>query len=93
MKIENAVAVRTAIVKERADCMAKLDNELRLAKEVVEEKNTEIEVYRMKTAVLIEQSKHYKNTIDRLIGEFGLKSEMQQSLMEKVLYHLSHLIQ
>jgi len=87
MKIENARAVRTAIVKERADCMAKLDNELRLAKEVVEEKNREIEMYKMETATLIEQGKHYKNTIDRLIEEFKLKSEIQQTLMEKVLYH------
>lgn len=87
MKVENAVAVRTAIVKERADCMAKLDNELRLAKEVVEEKNREIEMYRIRTAALMEQGKHYKNTIDRLIGEFELKSEIQQTLMEKVSYY------
>ena len=90
MKIENAMAVRTAIIKERADCMAKLDNELRLAKEVVEEKNREIEMYRMRTAALIEQGKHYKHTIDRLLGDFELKSEIQQTLMEKVWYHISH---
>ncbi|XP_071633138.1 uncharacterized protein Atg17 isoform X2 [Temnothorax longispinosus] len=84
MKVENAMAVRTAIEKERADCMAKLDNELRLAKAVVEEKNREIEMYRMRTAALFEQGKHYKNMIDRLIGEFELKSEIQQNLMEKM---------
>ncbi|XP_077273593.1 autophagy-related 17 isoform X2 [Temnothorax americanus] len=84
MKIENAMAVRTAIEKERADCMAKLDNELILAKAVVEEKNREIEMYRMRTAALFEQGKHYKNMIDRLIGEFELKSEIQQNLMEKM---------
>ncbi|KAG5325461.1 RBCC1 protein, partial [Pseudoatta argentina] len=84
MKIENAVAVRTAIIKERADCTAKLDNELRLAKEVVEEKNREIEMYRMRTAALMEQGKHYKHTIDRLLGDFELKSEIQQTLMEKM---------
>ncbi|KAL6257400.1 hypothetical protein P5V15_010972 [Pogonomyrmex californicus] len=84
MKVENAMAVRTAIEKERADCMAKLDNELRLAKEVVEEKNREIEIYRVRTAVLIEQGKRYKNMIDRLIGEFELKSEIQQTLTEKM---------
>lgn len=88
MKVESAMAVRTAIEKERADCMAKLTNELRLAKEVVEEKNREIEIYKMKSATLFEQSKHYKNMIDRLIGEFELKSEIQQTLMEKVLYHI-----
>lgn len=88
MKIENAMAVRTAIEKERADCMAKLDNELRLAKEVVEEKNREIEMYRIRTTALIEQGKRYKNMIDRLIGEFELNSEIQQTLMEKVLYHI-----
>lgn len=88
MKVENAMAVRTAIEKERADCMAKLDSELRLAKEVVEEKNREIEMYRIRTASLIEQGKHYKNMVDQLIGEFELKSEIQQILMEKVLYHI-----
>ncbi|XP_011684925.1 PREDICTED: RB1-inducible coiled-coil protein 1 isoform X2 [Wasmannia auropunctata] len=88
MKVANAMAVRTAIVKERADCMAKLDNELRLAKEVVEEKNREIEMYRMRTESLSEQVKQYKNAIDRLenwrLGEFELKSEIQQTLMEKM---------
>ncbi|XP_036148270.1 RB1-inducible coiled-coil protein 1 isoform X2 [Monomorium pharaonis] len=84
MKIENAMAIRTAIEKERSDCMAKLDNELRLAKEVVEEKNREIEMYRMRTTALMEQGKHYKNMIDRLIEEFELKAEVQQTLMEKM---------
>ncbi|XP_029660721.1 RB1-inducible coiled-coil protein 1 isoform X2 [Formica exsecta] len=84
MKVENAMAVRTAIEKERADCMTKLDNELKLAKEVVEEKNREIEMYRVRTVALIEQGKRYKNMIDRLIGEFGLKSEIQQTMKEKV---------
>lgn len=88
MKVENAMAVRTAIEKERADCMMKLDNELKLAKKVVEEKNREIEMYRMRTAALIEQGKRYKNMIDRLIGEFGLKSETRQTMKEKVSYHV-----
>lgn len=88
MKVENAMAVRTAIEKERADCMTKLDNELKLAKEVVEEKNREIEMYRVRTIALIEQGKRYKNMIDRLIGEFGLKSDIQQTIKEKVSYHV-----
>lgn len=88
MKVENAMAVRTAIEKERADCMTKLDNELKLAKEVVEEKNREIEMYRVRTVALIEQGKRYKNMMDRLIGEFGLKSDIQQTIKEKVSYHV-----
>ncbi|XP_011256931.1 RB1-inducible coiled-coil protein 1 isoform X2 [Camponotus floridanus] len=84
MKVENAMAVRTAIEKERADCMTKLDNELKLAKEVVEEKNREIEMYRVRTVALIEQGKRYKNMMDRLIGEFGLTSDIQQTIKEKV---------
>ncbi|XP_011871061.1 PREDICTED: RB1-inducible coiled-coil protein 1 isoform X2 [Vollenhovia emeryi] len=84
MKVENALAVRTAIEKERTDCMTKLDSELTLAKEVVEEKNREIEMYRVRTAALIEQGKHYKTMIDQLVGEFELKSEIQQTLMEKM---------
>ncbi|EZA53375.1 RB1-inducible coiled-coil protein [Ooceraea biroi] len=84
MKVENAMAIRTAVEKERADCMAKLDNELSLAREVVVEKNKEIEIYRMRTAALIEQGKRYKNMIDQLIGELESKSEIRQTLKEKM---------
>ncbi|XP_029160283.1 RB1-inducible coiled-coil protein 1 isoform X2 [Nylanderia fulva] len=84
MKVENAMAVRTAIEKERADCMIKLDNELKLAKKVVEEKNREIEIHKLRTAMLIKESNSYKATIDRLNGEFGLKSETRQTMKEKV---------
>jgi len=89
MKVEHAMAIRTAIEKERADCMAKLDNELSLAREVVVEKNKEIEVYRLRTAALIEQGKRYKNMIDQLIGELESKSEIRQILREKVSRHVN----
>jgi hypothetical protein len=84
MKVEHAMAIHTAIEKERTDCMAKLDNELSLAREVVVEKNKEIEVYRLRTAALIEQGKRYKSMIDQLIGELESKSEIRQILREKV---------
>lgn len=90
MKVENAVAIRTAVEKERSDCMAKLDNELSLAREVVVEKNKEIEIYRLRTAALIEQGKRYKNMIDQLIGELESKSEIRQILKEKVLYYANY---
>jgi len=69
--------------------MAKLDNELSLAREVVVEKNKEIEVHRLRTAALIEQGKRYKNMIDQLIGELESKSEIRQILREKVLRHVN----
>jgi len=87
------MAIRTAIEKERADCMAKLDNELSLAREVVVEKNKEIEVYRLRTAALIEQGKRYKNMIDQLIGELESKSEIRQILREKVSRHVNYTLE
>lgn len=84
MKLENAAAVRTAIEKERTDCMAKLDNELRLASQMVEEKNRELEMYRMREAALTEECQRYKNTIRRLTKS---ENAVRQTLNEKVIYN------
>lgn len=83
MKLENATVVRSAIVKERADCMAKLDNELRLASQMVEEKNRELEVYRRREVALTDECQRYKDMIRRLTKS---ENAVRQTLTEKVTY-------
>lgn len=85
IKQENAAALRTAIEKERNDCMGKLDTEMRWVKQVLEEKNREIETYRIKTAALINKGKRYQNMLDQLVGQ--LKADIQPKLREKVAYY------
>ncbi|XP_076244225.1 autophagy-related 17 isoform X1 [Calliopsis andreniformis] len=103
-KLENSVGIRTAIEKERTDCVAKLNHELRLARQVVEEKEREVEMYRIREAALSEEYKRYKNAIRRLteseafkdiLVEAGLgkehgeeRLEMSQSSLEEVLKSL-----
>ncbi|XP_020277770.1 RB1-inducible coiled-coil protein 1 isoform X2 [Pseudomyrmex gracilis] len=82
MKQENAAALRTAIEKERNDCMGKLDTEMRWVKQVLEEKNREIETYKIKTAALINKGKRYQNMLDQLVGQ--LKTDIQPKLREKM---------
>nr|XP_012151184.1 PREDICTED: RB1-inducible coiled-coil protein 1 isoform X3 [Megachile rotundata] len=67
MKLEKSVAICTAIEKERADCVAKFDHELRVARQIVEERDREMEMYRMREIAYAEKCKRYKNTIRRLI--------------------------
>ncbi|XP_032666874.1 RB1-inducible coiled-coil protein 1 isoform X2 [Odontomachus brunneus] len=78
MKLENAAALRTAIEKERADCMTKLDNELRVATQMVEEKDRELKMCRMREVALIER---YKNTIRLLTKSENVH---RQTLKDKV---------
>lgn len=81
MKLEKSAAIRTAIEKERADCVAKLDHELRLARQVVQEREREIELCRIREAALTEECGWYKNTIRRLTKSENLS---RQALNEKV---------
>lgn len=85
MKLENAAALRTAIEKERADCMTKLDNELRVATHMVEEKDRELKMYRMREAALTEECQRYKNTIRRLTKSENVQ---RQTLKDKVMYRV-----
>lgn len=80
--MENAAALRTAIEKERADCMTKLDNELRVATQMVEEKDRELKMYRMRESVLIEECQRYKTTIRRLTKSENMQ---RQTLHEMVI--------
>lgn len=100
MKLEKSVAIRTAIEKERADCVMKLDHELRVARQMVEEKDKEVEMYRMIEIALAEECKRYKSTIRRLTESENFKNmpveaglhkehgeerlEMSQSNLEEV---------
>ncbi|XP_034176502.1 autophagy-related 17 isoform X2 [Osmia lignaria lignaria] len=100
MKLEKSVAIRTAIEKERADCVMKLDHELRVARQMVEEKDKEVEMYRMIEIALSEECKRYKSTIRRLTESENFKNipveaglhkehgeerlEMSQSNLEEV---------
>ncbi|XP_076671485.1 autophagy-related 17 isoform X2 [Andrena cerasifolii] len=95
MKLEKATGNRTVIDNERADCLVKLNHELRLK---------QVEMYRMKARVLNEDWKRYKNTIRRMtksensksiLAEAGLckedsdeRLEMSQSSLEEVLKSL-----
>ncbi|XP_035733946.1 RB1-inducible coiled-coil protein 1-like isoform X2 [Vespa mandarinia] len=81
MKLEKSAAIRTAIEKERADCVAKLDHELRLARQVVQEREREMELYRRREAALTEECGWYKSTIRRLTKSENLS---RQALNEKV---------
>ncbi|XP_014479300.1 PREDICTED: RB1-inducible coiled-coil protein 1 isoform X2 [Dinoponera quadriceps] len=85
MKLENAAALRTAIEKERADCMTKLDNELRVATQMVEEKDRELKMCRRREAALAEECQRYKNTIRRLTKS---ESVQRQTLMNEKVENL-----
>ncbi|XP_046746748.1 RB1-inducible coiled-coil protein 1 isoform X2 [Diprion similis] len=76
MRAERTVAIRAAIDKERSDCAAKLDHELRLARQrndaerqvwfneamrrVIEEKERQVETHRSKEAMLSEECERFK---------------------------------
>ncbi|XP_011154771.1 RB1-inducible coiled-coil protein 1 isoform X2 [Harpegnathos saltator] len=81
MKLENAAVLRTAIEKERADCMTKLDNELKVATQMVEEKDRELKIYRMREAALIEECQRYKNTIRLLTKSESVQRQMLHEMV------------
>lgn len=89
--------------KDRADHIVKLNHELRLARQMVEEKEREVEMYRIREAALTEECKRYKNTMKRLTESENFKKilietwskehgdeglEMSQSSLEEVLKSL-----
>lgn len=59
--------------KDRADHIVKLNHELRLARQMVEEKEREVEMYRIREAALTEECKRYKNTMKRLTESENFK--------------------
>lgn len=92
---------KRSIEDERTDCVAKLVHDLRLATQVIEEKDREMEMFRRREVALTDECKRYKSTIRRLTesenfkGEPGLHKEssdeqleMSQSSLEEVAKNL-----
>lgn len=85
---EKHVAVRTAVAKERAACMAKVDLELQLARQAVEDKEREVKMYRKRELALLEELEHYKTTIRRVVESEEFKNapdEMSVSHVQEIL--------
>ncbi|XP_076634398.1 autophagy-related 17 isoform X3 [Colletes latitarsis] len=74
LKLEHPVAMHSTMDKERSDCVVKLDLELQLARQVVVEKDREVEMYKMREVALAEECKRYKNMVRRLTGFENMKS-------------------
>ncbi|CAK9828511.1 RB1-inducible coiled-coil protein 1 [Anthophora retusa] len=83
MNIERSLAIRTAIEKERIDCVIKLDRELLLARQVIEEKDMEVEMYRRREIALADDCKRYKNEIRRLTESDNFKSILGEGNLHK----------
>ncbi|XP_015510734.2 RB1-inducible coiled-coil protein 1 isoform X3 [Neodiprion lecontei] len=97
MKTERTTAIRGAIEKERSECAAKLDHELRLARQrndaerqvwfneamrrVIEEKERQLETHRSREAMLSEECERFKVTIRRLTES---ETMIRQTLTETV---------
>ncbi|XP_061937889.1 RB1-inducible coiled-coil protein 1 isoform X3 [Apis cerana] len=86
---------------EDTDCVAKLVHDLRLATQVIEEKDREMEMFRRREVALTDECKRYKSTIRRLTESESFKSEpglhkessdeqleMSQSSLEEVAKNL-----
>ncbi|XP_043264835.1 RB1-inducible coiled-coil protein 1 isoform X1 [Colletes gigas] len=74
LKLEHPVAMHSTMDKERSDCVVKLDLELQLARQVVVEKDREVEMYKMREVALAEECKRYKNMVRRLTGFENMKN-------------------
>ncbi|XP_015174449.1 PREDICTED: RB1-inducible coiled-coil protein 1 isoform X1 [Polistes dominula] len=81
MKLENTAAIRNAIEKERADCEAKLDHELLMARQVIEGRERELEFLRQKFTNLSDEYEWQKRTIKQLAKS---KNVSRHALNEKV---------
>lgn len=94
-------AIRTIEDERTTDCVAKLVHDLRLATQVIEEKDREMEMFRRREVALTDECKRYKSTIRRLTESETFKSEaslhkessdeqleMSQSSLEEVAKNL-----
>ncbi|XP_076647578.1 autophagy-related 17 isoform X2 [Halictus rubicundus] len=85
---EDYVAIRTAVEEERAVSMAKMDLELKMARQVVDEKEQEVKMYKMREFALLDELEQYKTTIRRVTKSEEFKNvpeEMSVSQMREVL--------
>lgn len=83
MITERAAEIRHAIEKERTEFTVKFDQELQVARQMVEEKERELEIYRSREMSLIAECERYKNTISLLTES---ASQIGQTLSKKVLF-------
>ncbi|XP_043470313.1 RB1-inducible coiled-coil protein 1 isoform X1 [Leptopilina heterotoma] len=81
MIMERASEISHAIEKERAEFTVKFDQELQVARQMVEEKERELEIYRSREMSLIAECERYKNTISLLTES---ASQIGQTLTKKV---------
>lgn len=81
MILERAAEIRHAIEKERTEFTVKFDQELQVARQMVEEKEQELEMYRSREMTLIAECERYKNIISLLTES---ASQIGQTLSKKV---------
>ncbi|XP_051169507.1 RB1-inducible coiled-coil protein 1 isoform X2 [Leptopilina boulardi] len=81
MILERAAEIRHAIEKERTEFTVKFDQELQVARQMVEEKERELEMYRSREMTLIAECERYKNIISLLTES---ASQIGQTLSKKV---------
>lgn len=85
---EDYVMIRTAMDEERASSIEKMDQELKIAQQVVEDKEQEVKMYKMREFALLEELEQYKTTIRRITKSEEFKNvpeEMSVSQMREVL--------
>lgn len=101
MRKEQSLAIRAAIEKERSECAAKLDHELRLARQrndaerqvwfneamrrVIEEKERQVESHRSRETLLSEECERYKETIRRLTESETIVRQTLEETVRKVV--------
>lgn len=85
LRNERSAALRSAMQKERADYTTKLDQELNLARQVVEERDRELEMYRSREVAMLKDCEQLKETIRQLTES---ESIVRQTLSEKVCVYV-----
>lgn len=89
LRNEKSAAIRSAMQKERADYSTKLDQELNLARQVVEEKDRELEMYRNREVAMLKDCEQLKETIRQLTESENI---VRQTLSEKVRFYFEIII-
>lgn len=85
---ENYVAIRTAVEKERTASIKQVELELQMVRQVVDENEQEVKMYRMREFALQEELEQYKTAIRRVTKSEEFKDvpeEMSLSHVQEVL--------
>ncbi|XP_076291069.1 autophagy-related 17 isoform X2 [Lasioglossum baleicum] len=86
--MQHVLRIAVQIIEERAASMEKMDQELKMARQVMEEKEQEVKMYKMREFALLEELEQYKTTIRRVTKSEEFKNvpeEMSVSQMREVL--------